>query len=269
MNYSHLDFFYDNKTHSLFFDPYNKKIIFSIDEKLIYETTIKKLRGKETFIFNDNNDTYKLIIDTRYYFFKKCKFLVYRNNNLISLNNKLISRHWLIKTKNRNYYVDTLYNHFTSSLRVIINNEVVFDTLNKLKTFEPKKREIKYDSQTFAFIKDNVENEYQTLTLKFNVRSNIFCLEDQSFMNHLTKFKKNQQHLSLKKYLKTKLLEIFTLPIFIDLLLALQIYVINSTKIESITNVIILFIVFYLSFCLIIIGFYLVGFKMFKKRFSF
>ena len=146
---------------------------------------------------------------------------------------------------------------------------MVFDTLNKLKTFEPKKREIKYDSQTFAFIKDNVENEYQTLTLKFNVRSNIFCLEDQSFMNHLTKFKKNQQHLSLKKYLKTKLLEIFTLPIFIDLLLALQIYVINSTKIESITNVVILFIVFYLSFCLIITGFYLVGFKMFKKRFSF
>lgn len=267
MNYHFASVKIHNSIFFLFYDIYQKTIYVSFDKKIVFSQVFSRYRSKHKIEFTYLDQKYKILLNTKYYYFKKIKSEIFENDILLA--HSLVEKHWLIKNKPHDYQVDVLYNSKTSSIQVKINSVLIFDTLKKIKAFEPKNRELSFEQNIFTLKKDKVEKEIDTLSLKFNQRNPIFCQEDEILKSYLDKFKKNNQHLLLKQYLKTKSLEIFTLPIFLILLLIIQTYLINQVKPTSLGNTILLFVEIYFLFTFFTFLFYCIGYKNFKKRFKF
>lgn len=268
MNYHFASVKTKNAIFFLFYDVYQKTIYVSFDKKIVFSQTFSHYRQKNEIEFTYLDNKYRILLNTRYYYFKKIKSTIFENDIFLASSQAVVQKHWLIKNKPSDYQVDVLYNTKTSSIQVKINSTIIFDTLKKIKAFEPKNRELFFEQNTFILKKDKVD-EIDTLSLKFNHRNPVLCQEDEMLKNYLDKFKKNQQHLSLRKYLQTKYLEIFTLPLFLNLLFIIQTYLIQGAKLTFTFNTILFFVGLYFIFTFLVSLFYMIGYKNFKKRFKF
>ena len=115
---------------------------------------------------------------------------------------KYKSKTWDVATKKASYHIHVLYNDFTSSMKVTINDQLVYDSLDKVKAFEPSVRKMDYDNQVFRFIKKKVDNELFSLVLKMNSRDELYCKEDLLFIQFFALLKRNSRKVRLFHYLK-------------------------------------------------------------------
>ncbi len=269
MIYNYIVFYKENHdTITITHDYYNKIIEIFYNKQKVKSYTLKKCKTKETFSFEFNDVKYRLFVNTHhFFFFKKVKFLLYENEELVIIS-KYKSNTLEVGTNYASYHLHVLYNDFTSSMKVTINDQLVYDSLDQVKAFEPSVRKIDYDNQTFRFIKKKVENELFSLVLKMNSRDELYCKEDLQFIQFFALLKRNSRKIGLLHYLKTNWLEILTIPLFLFVCFCIHLFVISKAQVVSFSKAIGTLLLFLgIAFALILIM-YLIGFLLYKKRFK-
>ena len=269
MVYNYLVFYKENRDYiTITHDFYNKIVDVFYNKNKIFSTTLKSCKSKEKFKFNYADINYELWINTHHFlFFKKDKFQLFENNQPI-VKTKFKSKTWDVATKKANYHIHVLYNDFTSSMKITINDQIVYDSLDKVKTFEPSIRKIDYDNQVFRFVKKKVENELFSIALKMNSRDEAYCKEDIHFINFFALLKRNSRNVSIWTYLKTKWLEFITIPLFLFSCFCFHLFVIANAKVVDVTKTILTLLLFLgISFIFVLI-LYIVSFIFYKKRFK-
>lgn len=268
MVYNYLVFYKENHDYiTIEHDYFNQSIDVFYNKTKIFTTPLKKRKTKETFEFEYLNYHYQLIVNTKHFlFFKKDKFILSKND-IVFKKSKFKSKTWDVSTKKADYHIHVLYNDFTSSMKVSINDNIIYDSLDKVKAIEPSIRKVDYDNQVFRFIKKKVENELFSLTLKMNSRDAIYCKEDLLFIDFYAKLKRNSKKVKLHTYLLEKWLEILILPLFLLGLFCIHLYLIAKAQFVSTSKEITTLFTFLGIAFLLVISMYIISFIFYKKRF--
>lgn len=269
MSYNYIVFYKDNKDFiTIEHDFYNQMVDIFYNKTKIFSTKLKSPKTKETFTFKYQDKDYELYVNTKHFlFFKKDKFVL-KENGVSFLKQKVKSKTWDVSTKKGNYHIHVMYNEFTSSMSVTINDQLLYDSLNKIKAFEPSIRKIDYDNQVFRFVKKKVENELFSLTLKMNNRDYMYCKEDLLFIAFCATLKRNSRNVSFLKFFKTKILECIIIPIFLQCLFCLHLYVFNTYNFATFSKELFTHLTFFGVSIVLVIIMYTISFIFYKRRFK-
>ncbi len=267
--YNYLVYYKENHDYiTLMHDFYNASVTIYYNREKIFSTQLKKCKTHEFFTFQFALDQYELEVNTHHFlFFKKDRFIL-KENGVAFKKQKFKSKTWDVSTKKANYHIHVLYNDFTSSMKLTINNQILYDSLDKVKAIEPSTRKFDYDGQVFRLVKKKVENEIFSLALKMNSRDLQYCKEDLLFIHCMALFKRNSRWVKFSTYLKTKGWEWVILPTFLFLLFLLHVFLIQKFHFNSIMNEILTLGLFLLIIYLFLFLLYLASYLLFKKRFK-
>lgn len=268
MVYNYFVFYKENHDFiTITHDFYNKNVDVYYNKQKIFSSPLKKCKTKETFDFTYQEKNYRLFVNTHhFFFFKKVKFQLYEENVLLQ-KSKYKSKTWDVATKKASYHIHVLYNDFTSSMKVTINDQLIYDSLDKVKAFEPSVRKMDYDNQVFRFIKKKVENELFSLVLKMNSRDELYCKEDLLFIQFFALLKRNSRKVRLFHYLKANWLEILCIPLFLFACFCLHLFVFSKAQMTTTKTILTLLLFLGIAFALVILM-YLIGFIFYKRRFK-
>lgn len=267
--YNYLVYYKENHDYiTIMHDFYNALVTVYYNREKIFQTNLKKIKTHEKFEFEFALDKYELDINTHHFLFFKKDKIVLKENGITFKKQKFKSKSWDVSTKKADYHIHILYNDFTSSMKLTINDDILYDSLDKVKAIEPSVRKFDYDGQVIKIVKQKVENELFSLGLKMNARDIQYCKEDLLFINCLALLKRNSRNVKFITYLKTKLLELIVIPIFLLALFALHVFLIQKFKFKNVGKVFLTFGIFIVVVYLMLIGFYIIGYKFYKKRFK-